>query len=355
MRWSRSRAWLALAMLIAPLVGCGSVETRDRSTPPLVYPAPPAPARFELEPPIVALEIPAGFFGRIGRAILGTPHALRLDRPTGLDWTDDGELAFVDQGVNRVYVCSIEGRISRELDLGAAGIEEAVDVVSTLDGALFVSDPRRGRVVRFAAGSDGTDARDVEAFATGGRPTSLALSSDGAAILIVDTTTPAILSLDLATGRIDERAPAVAARAALNRPVWITASAAGGAWIVDALNFRVCHLAADGEWTGCFGQLGDGPGSFARPRGIAIDEGGRVYVVDGLFGNCQVFDPRGRLLLAFGAAGSGYGEMVLPSDIAIDGDRIAITDSYNRRIQIFRRLPPPAGERSEARREESMP
>ncbi len=320
------------------LFGCSAPVTRDLDTPALIWPLPPAPPRFELEPPLIALEIPTGFFGRLGRAILGSPQGLKLDRPTGLSFTPSGDLAFVDQGVNRVYVCDLNGRIEREIDLGRAGIEEAVDVVVDSTGALYVTDPRRGRVVRF-------DPKDDEAWTEieiGGRPTSIAFDRTRDAIVVVDTLTPAIVTIDRTTFTLLPGAPATDGPPLWNRPVWVTPSSAGGVWVVDALNFRVCRVEGAGAVAACFGRLGDGPGTFARPRGVAEDDAGRVYVVDALFGNCQVFDEAGQLLLAIGSRGSGAGEMLLPSDIAIDGDTIAITDSYNRRIQIFRRLPPPA-------------
>jgi hypothetical protein len=50
----------------------------------------------------------------------------------------------------------------------------------------------------------------------------------------------------------------------------------------------------------------------------------------------QVFDREGRLLLALGEEGSGTGEFSLPTGIAIDdAGRIWVSDSGNRRLQVF--------------------
>ncbi|MGA8241461.1 MAG: 6-bladed beta-propeller, partial [Desulfobacterales bacterium] len=86
-------------------------------------------------------------------------------------------------------------------------------------------------------------------------------------------------------------------------------------------------------------RMGDAPGTFARPKGVAADSDGNIYVVDALFDNIQVFDKRGHLLMAFGEHGRGYGDLWLPTGIYIDNnDLIYVSDSSNRRVQIFRYL-----------------
>jgi len=61
--------------------------------------------------------------------------------------------------------------------------------------------------------------------------------------------------------------------------------------------------------------------------------------VDALFDNIQVFDAEGRLLMSFGKPGQELGEFWLPSGIFIDRhNRIYVSDSYNKRVQIFQYL-----------------
>jgi sugar lactone lactonase YvrE len=85
--------------------------------------------------------------------------------------------------------------------------------------------------------------------------------------------------------------------------------------------------------------MGNTPGSFSRPKGVASDSDGNIYVVDALFDNIQMFDARGRLLMAFGGHGSDIGAFHLPTGIHIDGDdTIYVSDSSNQRIQVFRYL-----------------
>jgi hypothetical protein len=64
----------------------------------------------------------------------------------------------------------------------------------------------------------------------------------------------------------------------------------------------------------------------------------------------QVFDDSGRLLLTFGKAGTDNGEFWMPSGLFIDRrNYIYVSDTYNRRIQVFRFMAgegPSAGEGS---------
>jgi DNA-binding beta-propeller fold protein YncE len=92
-----------------------------------------------------------------------------------------------------------------------------------------------------------------------------------------------------------------------------------------------------------FGTAGDRPGSFARPRGLAVDARGRVFSVDALLDSVQIFDPEGRLLLVFGGRGIGPGRLWLPADVALDATgHVFVADSYNHRVQIFAYRPPGA-------------
>jgi DNA-binding beta-propeller fold protein YncE len=103
------------------------------------------------------------------------------------------------------------------------------------------------------------------------------------------------------------------------------------------LNSRIQVFSADGRFLRSIGSLGDGPGHFSRPKGVAVDQAGHIYVVDAVFNNVQIFDDQSRLLLDFGEAGSGPGQFGLPNGIAINShNEIFVADAYNHRLQMFR-------------------
>ena len=107
------------------------------------------------------------------------------------------------------------------------------------------------------------------------------------------------------------------------------------------MNHRVQMLNPQGQFKGQLGSLGDSPGQFSRPKGVAVDSFGHIYVVDALFDNVQIFDAGGRLLLSLGETGGRAGEFWLPNGIAISRkNEIYITDCYNHRLQIFKYVGP---------------
>lgn len=105
------------------------------------------------------------------------------------------------------------------------------------------------------------------------------------------------------------------------------------------MNFRVQIFEEDGEFISRIGEIGDAPGRFARPKGVAVDSEGHIYVVDAAFNNVQIFDQDGKLLLIFGEMGKGPGKFWLPAAMYIDkDDKIYVADQYNSRIDVFQYL-----------------
>jgi hypothetical protein len=108
---------------------------------------------------------------------------------------------------------------------------------------------------------------------------------------------------------------------------------------VDALNFRYEVFDAEGKFLAAHGQIGQEPGSFARPKGVALDVDGHVYVSDAAFCNVQVFDEEGKLLIWIGGPGSSPGQFQITEGVFIDAaDRVFIVDQTNHRVQRFQYL-----------------
>ena len=105
--------------------------------------------------------------------------------------------------------------------------------------------------------------------------------------------------------------------------------------------YRLFARQVDAEFLHAFGESGDQPGDFSRPKGIATDSHGHVYVIDALMHMLQIFDGQGELLLAVGGQGQGDGQFWLPNGIFITPDNmIFVADSYNKRVQVFRYVGP---------------
>jgi len=76
---------------------------------------------------------------------------------------------------------------------------------------------------------------------------------------------------------------------------------------------------------------------FNQPTDLAIASTGELFVSDG-YGNARMhkFSPDGELLLSWGERGNGPGQFALPHSVRVDEyDRVWVCDRENRRIQIF--------------------
>ena len=126
--------------------------------------------------------------------------------------------------------------------------------------------------------------------------------------------------------------------------------------MTDTLNNRVEIFDADGNFISLFGKHGDGPGYFARPKGIAVDGDGHIWVADEMQDRLQVFNREGQLLTYIG---SGHGE--LPGQfktlvgVAIDKqNRVFTTEQEPGRLQMFRYVTDAEAAAEKTRREEEL-
>ncbi len=91
-----------------------------------------------------------------------------------------------------------------------------------------------------------------------------------------------------------------------------------------------------------FGQAGDLPGNLNRPRGLgAIAGDGVIFEVDGAFQLVQMFNMDGELLMWFGSPGEGPAQFSLPSGMGLRNGLLAVADTMNGRVQLFRFLGAP--------------
>jgi len=104
------------------------------------------------------------------------------------------------------------------------------------------------------------------------------------------------------------------------------------------LNNRIEIFDADGTFIREYGKNGDGPGYFARPKGVAIDSDGHIWVADGVQDRVQVFNKDWQLLISFGGHGLLPGQFAGLVNIASDTkqNRIITSEIYAGRVQAFR-------------------
>src|SRR5712691_3449727 len=81
--------------------------------------------------------------------------------------------------------------------------------------------------------------------------------------------------------------------------------------------------------------------SLLAPKASALDAQGRIYTADTLNNRVVVFDVNGSILWTIGGYGSALGYLAAPRglDVSADGKTIAVADTDNNRIQIWKENP----------------
>jgi DNA-binding beta-propeller fold protein YncE len=207
-------------------------------------------------------------------------------RPTGITVDPKGELLIADTHYHRVLRYSAEGELLSEF--GSEGSEPGKFLYPTCvavgpDGSLYVSEyggsdriqvfTPEGNLIR-SWGSYGKDPGQFD------RPQHLAISGD----------------------RI---------------------------YVADAANHRIQVFTLEGKLLASWGDL-------KYPYSVEVDAQGNLLVAE--YGRHRIvkFSPDGRLLASAGQPGAGPADLNTPwAAVPIGGDRIAIVDYGNHRIQLW--------------------
>jgi DNA-binding beta-propeller fold protein YncE len=75
---------------------------------------------------------------------------------------------------------------------------------------------------------------------------------------------------------------------------------------------------------------------FDLPRGITVGEGGSVLVMDTFRFDITKLSKAGKVLGTFGTRGVSPGEFNFPNAISSLGNKIAVADKENNRVQVLR-------------------
>ena len=344
----------AAALLAAGLLGCSDAPAPKAASAStrVVFPPPPAEAVVEW---VASYSRPSDLglgSSAFKKFLVGKEEREPgLVAPMSVAISPDGKTFYVvDQKLDAVVVLSRElKRFEVFQGDGAGRIGKPIGIAVGPDGSLYVADTAAQSVhafdsaLKFRASYGGRNALK--------RPTNLAVSSDGRRLAVCDTPADRVLVYSLPDGKLVKTlgtGTAGSKEGEFNSPYTVAYDDRGFLYVADYLNFRIQVFASDGEFVTAFGQAGDNPGAIARPRGLAVDsENGIVYEVDGAFQLVQMFNADGEYLMWFGSPGKGPGQFALPTGIARRGSTLAVADTMNGRIQLFRFLGAPKAPRPE--------
>lgn len=266
-----------------------------------------------------------------------TKKVSNIVKPYGVG-LQGGKVYVADTGTDVIFVIDEKTGALEFIGNGSSGrLAAPVGIAFDKDKNIYVSDSREKKVY-------GYDTKGNLIFAIGDRldfvnPTGIAIDKNQNILYVIDTKAHQFKAYDIATKKhlysVGKRGTE---DAEFNFPTNIAVDQRNGnIVVVDTQNFRVQIFDKDGKFISKFGNVGNKPGTFARPKGVGIDSEGNIYIADSAFNNIQIFDETGtKLLMFFGGGGFGPAEFRLITGVYVDEeDKIIIADGFSGRVQTF--------------------
>jgi len=122
----------------------------------------------------------------------------------------------------------------------------------------------------------------------------------------------------------------------VGKPEGVCILADGRVIVCDTHYHRVVYFDAQGKVVHAFGGMGNGPGEFIYPVGIAKDDRENLYVCEyGGNDRVQEFTRDGVFIRAFGGFGTGPGQFQRPSGLCWHAGEVYVADAINNRVLVF--------------------
>ncbi|NOZ13644.1 MAG: hypothetical protein GXO69_08380 [Acidobacteria bacterium] len=317
---------ITLVLIILALIfvsGCvrapkETVKSRTEPNQFIFYPPLPNQPRYQFLATISSSKDIRQGPSKLFKFIVGSDQ----DKPTPINKAYGSALAG-----DRLYVCDIHGGLRvidfKKHSFTTWGLTEPGNLTSPINvaidkknGLVYVADIGRKQVMVYDQ-----NGRFVRAYGSTGQfegPVDVVIS--GKHLFVCDVRKHQVHVVDMKSGKTlyDIGKPG-SGNDELFHPTNI-AIEGGKLYVSDTTNFRVQIFSLKGKPISRFGQVGDKPGMFSRPKGIAVDREGRIYVADAAFENIQVFNKKHQLLLFFLSPGNGKGMINLPAGISISYD-----------------------------------
>lgn len=299
------------------------------STGDIFWPPPPDKGRLQYigEIDCTQLEAKSGFLGKIKKLFAGKDESEEVSLP--FDIVTENEYIYLTcQNIPALIKINRSNNNFKYISNKEYPLVYPISLCKGDKGEIYITDVEQKAVFKFQDD-------EIKPFITTGlnRPTGIASIFGKNRLYVVDTGDHSLKIYDL-NGNFLKKVPGDNNEPIFYYPTFITKDG-DNILINDALNYSIKRFDVDGNFISSFGMEGNGPGTFSRPKGLAIDSDEHIYVVDNLVDNFQIFDKEGKLLLVVGSRGHLEGQFWSPAGIDIKNDTLFIADTFNNRIQIL--------------------
>lgn len=336
------RRLIGLLLLLLLLVASGCAAGRSKQALIPKWPPPPETTRIVFRQVLSGeSDFKSRSFLRALLGVVGIPErpGWHMRQPIAVAVTDDGDRLYVSDYAQRVV--AIFNLADKKITVlgGNPPLGLPIAVAVGPDDMLLVSDQEGRRLLFFDRDGHfmrGVPIKEVE------RPTGLAVDRQRGRIYVADSPSRTseqhvVHAYDL-EGRYLMRIGkgAGAGEGYLYFPTYVAVDDAGRVYVADSMNSRISCFEPDGTFVRAYGERGDNPGNFDKPKGLAFDTFGNLYAVDSSWSVVQIMNRDGDMLLYFGGRHRLPGFLQNPTAIAIDGNnRIYVADTFNFRLNVY--------------------
>jgi DNA-binding beta-propeller fold protein YncE len=316
---------LLISFAFLALGGCATAPKQEAGGA-IFYPPLPNPPRIQyLATFSSAADLGKGQSGFAEFVVGEDPKArMSVKKPYGVA-IYDGKIYVVDMGAGGYAVFDLK---AKKMDMisgdGGGKMAKPINMTIDTDGVKYVTDTGLNQVLAFDKQEKFVRAYGVkDQF----KPSGVAVS--GNRLYVSDLKEHKIFVLDKGTGNtLFEIGKAGKGEGELHYPTNMVIGPDNYLYVTEIGNFRVQKFTLDGQTVHCYGDIGDVPGSFTRPKGVAVDREGHIYTVDAAFENVQILNQAGRILLFFGGPGGHREDINLPTAMVIDYNSAPLFQKY---------------------------
>ncbi|MCD4710668.1 MAG: 6-bladed beta-propeller [Bacteroidales bacterium] len=313
-------------LLLTCLVCACNRQVANAPTPEslVIFPPPPDTTRIQFLTHFSSSGDLEGKRGGFHRFLFGEEAPLNMIKPYGV--TVHKEKVYVcDTGLGGLAVMDLaEGAFEYFIPGGKGQLKLPINCCVDKRGYLFVADANRKQIVVFDR-----ERKYLHAFGEteGFKPTDVAVHQGRIWVANVQDHAVYVYGID-DYKLIGKRPDTGEEEDGFIRQSTNISIINNTLYVSDFGDFNVKKFSMDGEYMGVVGGYGNGPGSFTRPKGIALDREENLYVVDAAFENVQIFSAGGDLLMHFGGAYKGAGAMWLPAAVEISYENLSFFEPY---------------------------
>lgn len=324
--------YLFLTGLAFVLAGC----TTKENLPRIVWPPPPDQPRLEY---VGKYSSEADFekskSAQFFASVSGSQGEATFQTPFGIATNNKGIVYISDIHLKNVRVYDFNQKsvnfLTKETQM-VAPFGLAVDS----QGNIYIADGGQGKIFIYGPEHNLRSSISVPEELT--KPAYLALNEDLGRLYVSDGLKNKIVVFNLSGEFLFSFGGVGDGPGKFFAPQGLAFGPDGNLYIADSMNARVQVLTPAGEFVRMFGERGDQVGQFENPRDVAFDSDGNLYVVEGRRSELSIFTAEGKLLLMIGAgqASSSIFGFASPRSVAIDdNDRIYIAEASNKRFSVW--------------------